>query len=85
MKFKDFVWDYMPEFVEALKAQLESDQKRWGNTWKGRLREKQETRIFAHFDDYFDKWKNAGVSIPWLKVAGLAMIAWIREQEKDNV
>lgn len=83
MRFREFVWEYMPEFVEALKEQLESDQKRWGDTWKDRPEEGQEERIWEHIRTYFDQWKNAGVPIPWLKVAGLAMIAWIREFEEE--
>jgi hypothetical protein len=77
------VWDYLKEFSEALQKQLESDEKRWGNTWLGRLPEGQEARIWEHIQSYFDQWKNAGNKIPWLKIAGLAMIAWIRENHPE--
>jgi hypothetical protein len=76
-----FVWDFMEQFVEALKEQLMSDEKRWGDTWRRRVRFGHEERIFNDFADYYDQWKNSATPIPWLKVAGLAMIAWIRETQ----
>jgi len=30
-------WEFLSEFIEALKKQLESDDKRWGNTWLQRF------------------------------------------------
>ena len=72
--------DYLPEFVKALEAQLIQDQKRWGDTWKQRPREGQELRAKARFDDYFDQFKNTGAPIPWLKIVGEALIAWVRER-----
>lgn len=75
--------DYLPEFVDALREQLAQDARRWGNTWLQRIPEGQETRIGEHIKSYFDQWQNAGVSIPWLKIAGLALIAWVREQHPE--
>ena len=76
------VWDFMPEFVKALTEQLESDDQRWGDTWRRRVRMGHEDRIFSDFSNYYDQWKNGGKPIPWLKIAGLAMIAWIRETQE---
>jgi hypothetical protein len=84
MEYKQRVIDYLPEFIEALKAQLEDDQKRWGDTWKQRPIEGQEDRIFEHIASYWDQYRNANVPVPWLKVAGLALIAWIRESERQK-
>jgi ABC-type uncharacterized transport system ATPase subunit len=81
--YKNLV-DYLPEFSEALKEQLVSDQFRWGNTWKKRSIEGQELRTKARFDDYFAQFENAGKPIPWLKVAGAALICWVREQSKQQ-
>lgn len=77
------VWDFMKEFSEALQSQLESDQKRWGNTWLQRPMKGQEVRIAERISSYFDQWKNANTPVPWLKIAGLAMIAWIRENHPE--
>lgn len=76
-------WDYLEEFSKALKEQLESDQKRWGDTWLQRIPEGQEVRIEEHIKSYFDQWRNAGQPIPWLKIAGLSLIAWVRENHTE--
>ena len=75
--------DYLPGFVEALTEQLESDQKRWGDTWIMRTREGQEQRIEDDYHNYFDQFNHAGVPVPWLKVVGNAFIAWVRENNPE--
>lgn len=75
--------DLLDEFVEDLKAQLESDQQRWGDTWKHRPREGQEERIMQDIENYFDQYRHANVPIPWLKIAGLAHIALVRENHPE--
>ena len=82
MTYRDTLLDYLPDFADALREQLERDQARWGDTWKLRPREGQELRGFARFHDYEDQFINGGKPIPWLKVAGEALIAWVREQEE---
>ena len=77
------VWDFMVEFTKALQEQLEADKKRWGNTWLQRIPEGQESRIEEHIKSYFDQYRNAGIPVPWLKIAGLAMIGWIRENHPE--
>lgn len=76
-------WDFLPEFVAALRAQLESDEQRWGATWRHRDVGGQNERIFARLRDYYDQWRATGTPIPWLKVAGLALIAWVRETHPE--
>lgn len=83
MDYELHVWDYLQEFDKALQEQLENDEKRWGNTWLQRLPEGQEARIWEHIQSYFDQWHNAENPIPWLKIAGLAMIAWIRDNHPE--
>jgi hypothetical protein len=77
------VTDFMEEFVEALTKQLESDYERWGDTWLERTKLGQEHRVYEVFDKYFDEWDEKGTPIPWLKVVGNAMIAWIRENHPE--
>ena len=62
--------DYLPEFVEDFKKQLDNDEIKWGDTWRTRPAEGQERRVKARFDDYFDQFKNANTPIPWLKIIG---------------
>ncbi|MGC9423755.1 hypothetical protein [Vibrio sp.] len=71
--------EYLPEFMKALEKQLESDQERWGNTWKNRLLENQERRTFLRYTSYYDDLIKHECPIPWLKIAGYAMICWVRE------
>jgi len=79
------VWDFMSEFTEALRVQLEDDERRWGNTWQHREIGNQEERIYNEYRAYYDQWKFGGNDIPWLKIAGLAMIAWIRENFPESL
>jgi len=74
------ITDFLNELKDELYKQLTDDHKRWGNTWLKRTRKGQEERIRKCFDNYFDQFENAGVPIPWLKIIGNAMIAWIREK-----
>lgn len=73
--------EYLPVFFDAVKSQILSDQKRWGQTWARRPRDGQEERVYARLRDYYDRWKNAGIPIPWLKIVGEAFIAWVRETQ----
>jgi len=77
--------DFVDEFAVALKGQLACDYVRWGDTWRKRPREGQELRGFATFDNYIDRFKNGGQPIPWLKVAGEALIAWVRENHPESL
>ena len=76
-------WDFIKEFTDALTEQLKEDQKRWGDTWLQRIPEGQEARIEEHIKTYFDKFRNVGTPVPWLKVAGLSLIAWVRENHPE--
>jgi hypothetical protein len=77
------VWDFLPELLDALRAQLESDDKRWGDTWLKRTREGQEERTIKSFNDKFDQYLHAKSPIPWLKMIGDCFICWIREQHPE--
>lgn len=77
------VWDFMGEFTHALEERLKSDDERWGDAWRHVPVEGQEDRIFARFRAYYDQWKHGGQPMPWLKIAALAMIAWLRVQRPD--
>ncbi len=77
--------DYMRVFTEDLEGQLEDDHKRWGDTWATRPRLGQEDRIAERLEAYIDQWRNAGVPVPWLKIAGLCLIARLREEDDETV
>lgn len=77
------VQDYISDFAEELLSQLDSDEERWGDTWRRLPREGQEERILDNIDRYRWQFENAGHPVPWLKVAGLALIGWIRENHPE--
>ena len=70
-------------FSSELKKQLEMDYLRWGDEWKIRPRANQEFRIYERFNHYLNKFVDNNEPIPWLKIAGLALIAWVRENGKE--
>ena len=70
----------IPDFMTALEAQLKSDEKRHGEKWKEMPREGQEQRIYDRFHAYLYDFKVKGIAIPWLKIAGLALIGWTRDK-----
>ena len=77
------VWDFLQDFVNAFENQLKEDDKRWGDTWLKRPREGQEERVENDIMDYFDKNRNGGQPVPWLKIIGNCYIAWIRENNPE--
>lgn len=77
------VWDFIPEFIEALTEQLKSDDTRWGDTWLKRPIKGQEERTIENFRNKFDKYLNGGQPINWLAIAGDALICWIREKHPE--
>lgn len=77
------LWEILPEFIKALEEQLKSDDLVYGKTWLKRTRKGQELRTREKFRDYFDQFENAEVPVPWLKVAGNALICWYREQHPE--
>jgi hypothetical protein len=77
--------DFWGETSDKMLKQLESDQKRWGDTWKKRPIEGQEERVFARFTDYLDQYLNAGTPIPWEKVIGEAHICMTRVAHPEEL
>jgi hypothetical protein len=71
---------FLVRFVKALRNQLIEDERRWGNTWLDLPHAGQEGRIFNRLNEYYNDFVTNGTPIPWLKVAGNAMIGWIREE-----
>jgi hypothetical protein len=75
--------DFLPEFLEALEADLNRGNEKWGDTWLKRNRQGQEARIKQWCLDQFDKFENVGTPIRWQSFAGEALIAWIRENHPE--
>jgi len=75
--------EYLPEFFKALAKQINSDNERWGNTWKERglywEGKSQELRFIQWVDNKYIEYLETG-KMPWLKIAGEAFIGYIREK-----
>jgi hypothetical protein len=71
--------EYVFIFAYSLLRQLEGDYETYGDEWRRRTREGQEERIYERLESYWIAYNRSGQPIPWLKVAGLALIAWLRE------
>ena len=81
--------EYLPEFFEALSQQIISDNERWGDTWKERglvwNGATQEDRLFDWVSQKLYEFDIEDKPFPWLKLAGEAMIGFIREKYlRDN-
>jgi hypothetical protein len=74
------LFEFVPDFMVELEEQLQEDEKRYGDDWKSRSREGQVERIYRKFYTYQYEFATKGVDVPWLKIAGLAMIGWIRDK-----
>ncbi len=70
--------DFIFRFAEALYNQLEADSERHGDKWLELPVEGQESRIYERFEQYWVDFSRDGIPLPWLKIAGLALIGWIR-------
>lgn len=77
------VTDFLNEFTEKLATQLNSDHERYGDTWLEKTRADQERRMEIRISHYFDRFVNNKEPVPWLKIAGNAMIAWIRDEHPE--
>ena len=86
--------DFLDEFLVELRAQLISDNERWGDTWLKRSKKGQADRIFDRIDQYYLDGKMAqGMladnnrfldTLPWLKITGYALQGWIRERYPEH-
>ncbi|MCX6704712.1 MAG: hypothetical protein NT162_00010 [Candidatus Woesebacteria bacterium] len=74
---------YEKNEVRFIKNQLESDYRRWRDTWKERPIEGQLERTYERFRDYRDQHNKGGVRFPWLKVAGGIIINLYRLDNPD--
>ncbi len=69
---------YLFRFAEALGKQLEMDQERYGDTWRSVPPGELADEIYNHLERYWVEYSRDKMPIPWLKVAGLALIGWVR-------
>ncbi len=71
------------EFIPKMLSQMDYDNLRWGDTWLMRPSRAQEEDIQEHINHYFEYYQDFGKKVPWLKVAGYAIIAQAREDHPE--
>ena len=76
---------YVPGFAELLKAQLASDDIYYGGTWRHSFRGGWVRQCFDYLETYRGYFFNFGEAVPWLKVAALAVIGWMRETHPETL
>ena len=84
------VVDYLDKFTVALREQLLSDVERWHDSWLCQPNG-QEKFVIWKFIQYYKKFRSGAgdesmpndVPMPWLKIAGYALICWIRENHPE--
>ena len=79
--------DFVDEFAEEMKVQLQEDQMKWGYEWRkrgiwwGGLH--QMDRFFLWVVDKYATQRHTNLDeFPWKKVACEALIGWVRETKK---
>jgi hypothetical protein len=77
--------EYVFIFAYSLLKQLESDGEVYGEEWRKTPREGQEDRIYSRIEQYWVDFSRCGVPIPWLKIAALALIAWMRDHYPEHL
>jgi hypothetical protein len=88
--------EFLPQFVRELEAQLDMDNARWDDTWLKRSGKGQADRIYGRIQEYYREARMGKVmldpqeepvfvdTMPWLKIAGLALIGWIRDRYPEH-
>jgi hypothetical protein len=74
---------FQEEFIPKMLAQMANDHDRYGDTWLMPYTEGMEGHIRGRYDEYFGQFEESGKPVPWLKVAGYAIIAQARQDHPD--
>jgi len=76
------LWGFVDAFGEALVVELAKDTI-LAETWHILPCRGQEDHTFAQLEDFMAEYDVGDVPVPWLKIALLAMAAWVRENHPD--
>ena len=74
---------FQDEFITKMLAQMANDHDRYGDTWLMPYPDSLEDHILSRYDEYFSQFEESGKPIPWLKVAGYAIIAQARQDHPE--
>jgi hypothetical protein len=76
--------DFVAEFAELLTHELFSANERHGDEWRYKPAKGQVKRIVDRINQYYTEYTyHIRRDFPWLSVAGLALIGWLREAHPE--
>ena len=74
---------FQGEFISKMLVQMANDHDHYGDTWLMSYAEGMEGHIRGRYDDYYNQFEQSGKPVPWLKVAGYAIIAQARQDHPE--
>ncbi len=77
--------EYVFIFAYSLLKQLECEPEVHGDEWRKLPRDGQEDRIYCRFEQYWVEFSRDRMPVPWLKIAALALVAWVRDNYPESL
>jgi len=77
------LYGFVDAFGEAMVVELAENPDKLAKTWHTVTRENQEDHILTELEGIIADYDEADTPVPWLKIALLAMTAWVREKRPD--
>lgn len=74
---------FREEFFDKMLVQMADDHRRNGDTWLSRYANGVESYINQRFEEYFNIFNETSKPVPWLKIAGYAILAQAREDHPE--
>lgn len=71
------------EFIPMMLEQMKYDHYRLGDSWLMKPTEGYEKQIQRRYAEYFEMFEKDGKEVPWLKIAGYAIIAQARHDHPE--
>lgn len=74
---------FREEFFDKMLGQMADDHRRNGDTWLSRYENGVEFFIQQRFVEYFNMFEETSKPVPWLKIAGYAILAQARQDHPE--
>ncbi len=70
--------NYLFRFAECLGNQIEENGELNSMGWREIEPDELENEIFTRLERFWVEFSRDGIPMPWLKIASLALIGWVR-------
>lgn len=74
---------FKEEFIPMMIEQMKFDHHRMGDSWLMKPSPEYSQQIHKRYEEYFELYEKDGKPIPWLKIAGYAIIAQARHDHPE--